>query len=116
MTEIFVLFKCGHLSNTYEDYILHDKTHPLKCEKCEKKVFGHLALKIHMKKHDEVKAEKIACDICGSLVTIGSLKNHKESVNNFFLKRMMSLLKFSKTIHNFISLWIDYYFLHFLFK
>jgi len=75
--------QCGHISTTYEDFISHDKTHLIKCEQCETKVFGRAALKIHIRKHHEKKEEReVPCDVCGTLVFEKSLNCHKEAVHS----------------------------------
>jgi len=97
--------QCGHLSNTYKDYIKHNETHLFTCEVCNLKILGVRTLKQHMKIHetkqengvegggsgvgdaeavnggdnhivDENGVKRVPCDICGVLLLEQCVKQH----------------------------------------
>eukprot|EP00088_Acartia_fossae_P028223 TRINITY_DN2901_c0_g1_i2.p1 TRINITY_DN2901_c0_g1~~TRINITY_DN2901_c0_g1_i2.p1 ORF type:complete len:618 (-),score=140.71 TRINITY_DN2901_c0_g1_i2:87-1940(-) len=80
--------QCGHLSDTYKDYLAHDKTHVYICEVCQKSVMGRKGLQNHMKSHEETKAQKdekemskVPCDKCGKFVLQRSMYAHMSLVH-----------------------------------
>jgi len=86
--------QCGHLSDTYKDFIKHNETHLFTCEICHKKLLGVRVLKAHMKLHQSKEeapggggsaltdTPKVPCDICGVLLQELSLKHHIAQVHS----------------------------------
>jgi len=76
--------KCGHLSDNYDQYIQHLKTHPVKCPICNRLVAvnNRRSLELHISKmHKEQNEEdiiKVPCDMCGKLVNEKSLQSHQK--------------------------------------
>jgi len=85
--------QCGHLSDTYKDFIKHNETHLFSCEVCHKKMLGVRVLRAHMKLHQSKEEApggstalseipKVPCDICGVLLQELSLKHHIAQVHS----------------------------------
>eukprot|EP00088_Acartia_fossae_P005278 TRINITY_DN12315_c0_g1_i7.p1 TRINITY_DN12315_c0_g1~~TRINITY_DN12315_c0_g1_i7.p1 ORF type:complete len:621 (+),score=125.13 TRINITY_DN12315_c0_g1_i7:73-1935(+) len=104
--------QCGHLSDTFKDYIAHEGSHVYNCEVCSKSVMGRKNLQVHMKLHDETKKEedlvkeisKIPCDICGQLLRENSIYSHMRFVHGSELVKcdlcdFSTNAKFKLTIH-----------------
>jgi len=74
--------KCGHLSNTYDEFIEHLRTHPVTCPICNRIVAMECrrSLELHMsamhKSADAEREPKVPCDICGKVMKEESLKVH----------------------------------------
>ena len=73
------LLQCGHLSDTYEDFVAHNNTHVYTCEICNSKYLGARSLKAHMVRAHPEDKEKVPCDICGKMVHAYGLSMHKEN-------------------------------------
>eukprot|EP00088_Acartia_fossae_P024071 TRINITY_DN2504_c2_g1_i4.p1 TRINITY_DN2504_c2_g1~~TRINITY_DN2504_c2_g1_i4.p1 ORF type:complete len:580 (+),score=150.99 TRINITY_DN2504_c2_g1_i4:1-1740(+) len=78
--------QCGHLSETFDDYLKHDKSHSFNCEVCQKNILGARNLKVHMKMHETKKEDgevnRIPCDICGHLLRANSMYSHMLHVHS----------------------------------
>eukprot|EP00088_Acartia_fossae_P024070 TRINITY_DN2504_c2_g1_i3.p1 TRINITY_DN2504_c2_g1~~TRINITY_DN2504_c2_g1_i3.p1 ORF type:complete len:616 (+),score=167.97 TRINITY_DN2504_c2_g1_i3:81-1928(+) len=79
--------QCGHLSETFEDYLKHDKSHSMSCEVCQKIILGARNLRVHMKLHetkveDSSEVNRIPCDICGHLLRANSMYSHMLHVHS----------------------------------
>eukprot|EP00088_Acartia_fossae_P024072 TRINITY_DN2504_c2_g1_i5.p1 TRINITY_DN2504_c2_g1~~TRINITY_DN2504_c2_g1_i5.p1 ORF type:complete len:626 (+),score=101.23 TRINITY_DN2504_c2_g1_i5:81-1958(+) len=79
--------QCGHLSETFDDYLEHDQIHPLKCEVCEANILGSRRMKSHMKMHetkneDKPELDRTTCSVCGQLVRICSLSAHMKQMHS----------------------------------
>ena len=74
-----ILLQCGHLSDTYEDFVAHNNTHVYTCEICNSKYLGARSLKAHMVRAHPEDKEKVPCDICGKMVHAYGLSMHKEN-------------------------------------
>jgi len=74
--------QCGHLSNSYDEYKAHEKTHLVTCEICQEKFVSKQAMKKHKKmKHTDRDIVKVSCEVCGKLLSEASLKNHMIGVH-----------------------------------
>eukprot|EP00088_Acartia_fossae_P024075 TRINITY_DN2504_c2_g2_i1.p1 TRINITY_DN2504_c2_g2~~TRINITY_DN2504_c2_g2_i1.p1 ORF type:complete len:612 (+),score=137.26 TRINITY_DN2504_c2_g2_i1:81-1916(+) len=78
--------QCGHLSDTYDDYVKHDKSHLFNCDMCQKKILGSKNLRKHMKTHetkkeDSSKLPRVPCDVCGQLLRENSIYSHMRLVH-----------------------------------